>query len=96
MRRRGCEWWNESVERDIKEKKELFENNLPTRNGMANVIYKGKMTQTKMKIKDAKKEANEIWGRRIMQKFKGNKNMFWIEVKTEKKLKGDGQSIALE
>ena len=39
VRRIGCERWNESVERHVKEKKELYEKYLQARNRMAYDLY---------------------------------------------------------
>ena len=35
-RRKGCEWWNESAERQVREKRELFEKYLQERNELTN------------------------------------------------------------
>ena len=49
VRRRGCEWWNESVERHVREKRELFEKCLQERNELTYGLYKRKKSETKRK-----------------------------------------------
>ena len=88
MRRRGCEWWNESAERHVREKRELFERYLQARTVMTYDLYMRKRAKTKRKVKEAKKEADERWGCRIMQNFEGNRKSFWKEVKREREKKG--------
>ena len=39
VRRRGCEWRNESVERHVREKRELFEKYLQERNELIYGLY---------------------------------------------------------
>ena len=90
VRRRGCEWWNESVERLVREKRELFEKYLQERNEVTYGLYKGKRSETKRKVKEAKREADERWGDRVMQNFGGNRKMFWKEVKRVRKENSNG------
>ena len=85
VRRRGCEWWNESVERLVREMRELFEKYLQERNELTYGLYK-----RKRKVKAAKREADERWGGRVMQNFGGNRKMFWKEVKRVRKENSNG------
>ena len=59
---------------------------------MTYYLYMRKRTKTRKKVKEAKKEADERWGCRIMQNFEGNRKMFWKEVKRVRKenISGDG------
>ena len=84
-RRKGCEWWNERIERIVKEKKERYERYLQDRGREAYEEYKRKRAEVKRLIKEAKKEADERWGSRLMRDFGSNKKMFWKEVKRERK-----------
>ena len=83
-KRKGCEWWNESIERHVKEKKVLYERYLQERDLDAYERYKRKRNEVKRVIKDAKDEANERWGGRLMEDFERNKKMFWKEVRRVK------------
>ena len=57
---------------------------------MTHGLYQRKRTETKRKVKEAKKEADERWGSQVMQNFGGNRKMFWKEVKRVRKENSSG------
>ena len=59
IRRKGCEWWNDSIEGYVREGRELFQKFLQTTDRRTHEIYKRKRIKIKWKIKEAKKEADE-------------------------------------
>ena len=79
--RKGSEWWNNDVEKVVKEKRRLFERSLQSGRVDDWERYKNKRQEVKRVIKEAKKAADERWGERMSEKFEDRKKMFWKEVK---------------
>ncbi|XP_050706878.1 uncharacterized protein LOC126992348 isoform X2 [Eriocheir sinensis] len=88
-KRKGNSWWIEEIRRIVKEKRELFKNT-QERNVAEQVKRerKKKYRECKMKlkqaIKESKKRVDEDFGKRLSEKYKGNRKSYWKEVKNER------------
>ena len=83
--RKGSEWWNESVKKVLKEKRQVFERWLQSKRSEDWDLYKEKRSEAKRAVKEAKRLANERWGERLAGNFRDSKKMFWKEMKRIRK-----------
>ena len=90
-KRKGCEWWNESIDCHVKEKRKLFERYMQSREREDYERYRRKRNEVKRRVKEAKREANERWGSKLVEDYDRNKGMFWKEVQRGRK--GDEKRV---
>ena len=81
------EWWNDEIDKLVKEKKEKYNAWLQVRTNEKREVYKSICKEVKKKVKDSKNQANEEWGKRVTEKFRENKKLFYKVVKEERKTK---------
>ena len=79
--RKGSEWWNEEVERLVRNKRELYKVWLQNRCSENYDRYKVVRNEVKRAVRSAKREAGRRWGEKLVEDFSTNKKMFWREVK---------------
>ena len=82
--RKGSEWWNEEVKRKVDEKKRTFREWLQRGDRERYERCKAINVEVKRMVKDAKKAANNRWGRDFGRSFEENKK-FWKELKRIRK-----------
>ena len=80
-RRKGSEWWNNEVEAVVREKKRAYKEWLQRQNDESYERYRVKRMKTKKAVREAKRNADMRWGRRVSENFERNRKMFWKEVK---------------
>ena len=85
QRRKGSEWWNEEVGRAVAKKRRAFEEWLQRRDSVTHNRYQAQRVAVKLSVQAAKRMAELRWGERLGNDFKGNKKMFWKEVKQVRK-----------
>ena len=83
--RKGSEWWNEEVKRKVDEKKRTFREWLQRGDRERYERCKAINVEVKRMVKDAKKAANNRWGRDFGRSFEENKKKFWKELKRIRK-----------
>ena len=83
--RKGSEWWNEEVKRKVDEKKRTFREWLQRGDRERYERCKAINVEVKRMVKDAKKAANNRWGREFGRSFEENKKKFWKELKRIRK-----------
>ena len=83
--RKGSEWWNEEIRMKVEEKKKAYEEWLQCRSREKYEIYKAKNVEVKRRVAEAKKEANNRWGRNLSEAYEVNKRKFWKELKRARK-----------
>ena len=80
-KRKGSEWWNEEVGREVAEKRRAFEEWLQGRDRVTYDRYRAQRVVVKRAAKVAKRMADLRWGQRLGNDFQGNKKIFWKKVK---------------
>ena len=85
QRRKGSEWWNEEVRRELAEKRRAFEEWLQRRDRVTNNRYRAQRVAVKLAVQVAKRMVDRRWGERLGNDFEGNKKMFWKEAKRVRK-----------
>lgn len=81
------DWWNDEIAKLVKEKKEKYNAWLQMRTNEKREVYRSICKEVKKEVKISKNRANEEWGRKVTQKFRENKKLFYKVVKEERKTK---------
>ncbi|KAK3895740.1 hypothetical protein Pcinc_000663 [Petrolisthes cinctipes] len=95
--KKGSAWWLEEVKDTVKEKRKAYRRTLQ-RNVSEEVRERWKREynvckrQVKRMVSESKRRVDEEFGRKLSEKFKENKKLFWKEVKRER---GEGKSGSL-
>ena len=84
---RKTEWWNEDIRKLTKEKSDKFSAWMQNRTEERREEYRRVNKETKKVTRESKERARETWGRRVTEKFKENKKLFWKAVRDERKTK---------
>ena len=83
--RRGSEWWNERVKKKVEEKKKAYEEWLQCGSREKYERYKAINVEVKRMVREAKRAANDKWGRDFGRSYEENKKKFWKEFKRIRK-----------
>lgn len=81
QRRKGSEWWSEEVREAVRGKRVAYEKWLQARDAESYDGYREVRRQVKRVVREAKRNADWRWGRKLEQNFGENQKMFWKEVK---------------
>ena len=73
QRRKGSEWWNEEVGREVAKKRRAFEEWLQRRDRVTYDRYRAQRVAVKLAVQAAKRMADRQWGEQLGNDFEGNK-----------------------